>query len=120
MVDHASRYHRRMGIGGLCGVGAGMMDKHTPGPWRLGKKWDSVVADGETGYDDDQTLKAYGGHLVCESAKHKPNAHIIAAAPDLLAALEAMRDHPTIRAVCPSPLWAQMVNAILKARGETA
>ena len=44
----------------------------------------------------------------------------VLAAPDLLAALEAMRDHPTIRAVCPSPLWAQMVNAILKARGENA
>jgi hypothetical protein len=85
MVDHASRHHRRMGIGGLCGVGAGMMDKHTP------KLLDCI-----------------------------PTMRMSLASRDMLAALEAMRDNPTIAAVCPSPLWAQMVDAILKARGETA
>ena len=36
----------------------------------------------------------------------------------LLEAVKAMRDDPTIKAVCASPLWAQMVNAIEKAEGK--
>jgi 4'-phosphopantetheinyl transferase EntD len=39
------------------------------------------------------------------------------AAPDMLDALRAMRDDPTVKAVCRSPLWAQMVDAIAKAEG---
>jgi hypothetical protein len=111
------------------------MDKHTPGPWIIatptqgyevctmhglppqptedgcGQTW--VYVRPETLFRDDKW------HWPDE-AEQLANAHLIAAAPDLLAALESMRDHPTIAAVCPSPLWAQMVNAILKARGETA
>ena len=50
----------------------------------------------------------------------KANARLIAAAPDLYEALEAIRDNEVVRAVCPSPLWAKMADALLKARGETA
>lgn len=49
------------------------------------------------------------------SSEHTPG--LISAAPDMLEALEAMRDNATIRATCPSPLWATMVSAIAKARG---
>ena len=87
-----------------------LVDAATPGPWRLGLKWDSVVADGSTGYDDQDTIDAYGGHLVCESAKLGPNARFVAwcrdgvpalldalaaaeaRAADLTAKLEAMTD----------------------------
>jgi len=65
-----------------------MDTKHTPGPWRIGAKFQSVVSDGPTGWDDDGSVAAYGGHMVCESAKLEANARLIAAAPDLLDALE--------------------------------
>ena len=55
----------------------------TPGPWDLGKRYDSVISSNITGFDDARTVDAYGGHLVCESAKMKENAALIAAAPDL-------------------------------------
>ena len=104
-----------MGIGGLCGVGAGMMDKHTP--------------DQEINLEIPQlagpTIKMTYSMPTSDNHTPKlldciPTMRMSLASRDMLAALEAMRDHPTIRAVCPSPLWAQMVNAILKARGETA
>lgn len=64
----------------------------TPGPWRLGKNG-GVVADvpiigGPDGSDD---VAYYGGHLICESVTES-NARLIAAAPDLLAACEAIHD----------------------------
>jgi len=102
-------------------VGAGMIDKHTPGPWKIGR-FESYEGDTGIAFRRVYFPAAEGqiseAHVRGENCDQ--NAHLIAAAPDLLAALEAMRDHPTIAAVCPSPLWAQMVNAILKARGETA
>ena len=55
----------------------------TPGPWHLGKRFNSVISSNITGYDDARTVDEYGGHLVCESAKMKQNAALIAAAPDL-------------------------------------
>lgn len=70
-----------------------LVDAATPGPWRLGLKWGSVVADGSTGYDDQDTIDAYGGHLVCESAKLGPNARFVAwcrdGVPGLLDAIAA-------------------------------
>ena len=35
------------------------------------------------------------------------------------AALEAIRDNEVVRAICPSPLWGKMADAMIKARGET-
>jgi hypothetical protein len=98
-----------------------MMDKHTPGPWRIDPASNYlIIAADEGDWEDFWSVAAVGGDCGPGKSRSDANAHLIAAAPDLLAALEAMRDHPTIAAVCPSPLWAQMVNAILKARGETA
>jgi len=36
----------------------------------------------------------------------------------LVEALEAMRDDPTIKAICNSQLWAKMVNALAQFKGE--
>ena len=65
------------------------MTKHTPGPWRVGHgSW--VVSDtAVTGMDGSDAVEFYGGHLICESV-NGPNSHLIAAAPDLLEACEAM------------------------------
>lgn len=62
------------------------MAEHTPGPWRVGRSG-SVVADHPvpeiSGSND---VKYYGGHLIAESIAPQ-NAALIAAAPELLAAL---------------------------------
>lgn len=61
----------------------------TPGPWRLGNRFDSVVADHETGFDDDYTIKVYGGNLLCESVAYRANARRIARVPAIEAMIEA-------------------------------
>ena len=64
-----------------------MNTEHTPGPWHVGNG-SFVISDypapGIIGSDD---VHHYGGHLICESVS-QANACLIAAAPDLLAALK--------------------------------
>jgi len=89
------------------------MAGHTPGKWEWHKIWNhpsgEIVADG---------LKANGVHVM-NATEHvifhnMANAHLIAAAPELLEALEA--------AVASSPIEDEAldmaINAIRKARGE--
>lgn len=63
----------------------------TPGPWRCDRdgKYGAIVADGDTGHDDADTVEAYGGHLICESVSIR-NRPLIIAAPDLLEACKAV------------------------------
>ena len=110
-----------------------MTTKHTPGPWR----WVTVDYirghyDGQYGLVDqgpfdaiwsDATSKpvfvaqdASGYRATCDFP-NDIDARLIAAAPELLEALIALRDDPVISGVCKSPLWAKMVNAIEKAEG---
>ena len=56
------------------------MSKHTPGPWKAGSR--SVTAP-ETEDRLGLDVRLYGGN----SGDHRANARLIAAAPDLLAAL---------------------------------
>lgn len=69
------------------------MSKHTPGPWRFGKNSDDVVADQPAGHSEESDhVDYYGGHLVAESiCSH--NRSLIAAAPELLEALELTREN---------------------------
>lgn len=70
--------------------------KHTPGPWRLGKDYGAVVADHSTTERPDSghaDVEHYGGHLVCESVALKANAHLIAAAPDMLLELKGLENY---------------------------
>ncbi len=110
-----------------------MENKHTPGPWvasnnpgdwGLYGNWTVSVAP----HDYDATIAEIPYQTpYClgerQSVKDKAsaacaNARLIAAAPDLLKALEMIRDNETIRAVCPSPIWATITAAIAKARGQ--
>ena len=100
-----------------------MSAQHTPGPWRVSSvgltndgKRAVVSEDAGIAWAHPQTAFKRGDGWQHECGEREANARLIAAAPDLLAALEAMRDDPTIKAVCRSPLWAQMVDAIAKAR----
>jgi hypothetical protein len=67
----------------------GMKSQHTPGPWRVERQTPSPTT-GEW-----MISGAKPGYLAevrdCGSGDVKANAKLIAAAPDLLAAIEAMR-----------------------------
>ena len=80
------------------------MNKHIPGPWSIGevshKKQrvdiDSLHADPTLGHQEWHGLaRVYGSKEMPEegSATMLANARLIAAAPDLLAALEALLDY---------------------------
>jgi hypothetical protein len=64
-----------------------MKNTHTPGPWAILER-----------AEDSRTHISNGAHIVCTlgttrtdgSPNHSPNALLIAAAPDLLSALEKM------------------------------
>ncbi|SOE49096.1 hypothetical protein [Orrella dioscoreae] len=93
--------------------------KHTPGPWRIGKPSDSVVADVPAAYADDENHKHYGGYLIAESVSRQ-NLVLIAAAPELLEALEEVLAK---KGACwhPTDAVAQKARAaISKATGQTA
>lgn len=67
--------------------------KHTDGPWRIGQNRSSVVSDNPSpGVNGSDDVEYYGGHLICESVS-KPNAKLIAAAPDFLKALQDIAKH---------------------------
>ena len=84
--------------------------KHTPGPWRTGTDEDAHVI-----YDDNldaiaDTLRDDG-----DAETERANAHLIAAAPDLLAVVEALRGPLPVD---PANIAALLDWAIAKAKGE--
>jgi hypothetical protein len=73
-----------------------MNEKHTPGPWRihviehLGAKPIEIATSGPTYRGDVAYLQHSENIEGITSAENMANAHLIAAAPDLLAALEEL------------------------------
>jgi len=97
------------------------MSKHTPGPWRLGKNSDDVVADTPAGHSQEaEHVDYYGGHLVAESiCSH--NRPLIAAAPELLESLTNLVGLAKLGAARLDKYHAALAHAgavIAKARGE--
>jgi len=67
-----------------------MQDKHTPGPWRIGRNYGAVVADHPVPeMSGSDHVEAYGGHMVGESIAPR-NRQLIAAAPELAVALRRL------------------------------
>lgn len=65
---------------------------HSKGIWKVGSNHGVVVTDCGDGFQESTGHAAvdyYGGYLIAESIAKKEDAHLIAAAPDLL---EALRD----------------------------
>jgi hypothetical protein len=67
--------------------------QHTPGPWFTdsdgdGKPFAIVTSTHDSAGPDDDVCEVYGGNCD-DDATREANARLIAAAPDLLAALEA-------------------------------
>ena len=99
-----------------------MKAKHTPGPWKLN-------TDGDTGMNDSGCILDSIGHVIVTdiygtfkngrtTGEAEANARLIAAAPDLLVAVEMAEDY--IQHIRPKvPAWyVQTIKAaIAKARG---
>ena len=76
--------------------------KHTPAPWV--PVWgESVIVSPEedSGHDDEENVREYGGPLVAGSV-HQRNMALIAAAPELLAACQLALSEDTGLAAAPA------------------
>lgn len=98
---------------------------HTPGPWKVG-------FDGYTIREDKGT---HGGYYVANTAANQPdqmpenirqrdkaNARLIAAAPELLEALEMLMPQYPSRGMCDEydrAMWENAEAAIAKATGKS-
>lgn len=103
-----------------------MSTKHTPGPWKMvrpditGATVESAAAHGVTiAWCGTNGAYGVGGSHTIGKAEATANAHLIAAAPELLEALTRLRDcysvshSPATRQSC----WEQAHAAIAKATG---
>lgn len=68
-----------------------LLDGVTPGPWRPSRSYRGAVSDSQSGYDDAESVHAYGGHMICESIMDH-NMAFICASRDLVPALLVDRD----------------------------
>lgn len=88
------------------------MSAHTPGPWRVGKNYGSVVADHPVQeIRGSDAVEAYGGHLIAESIAPR-NQPIIAAAPEMLDLLKTIENDGQ---QVPAWLWERIQAVIAKA-----
>lgn len=91
-----------------------MNAKHTPGPWRIG----TPPPNGQQTIGTDQGLMVAVA-TTGAGVQTKANAHLIAAAPDLLEALQALMDD---NSALDGMYWADCCDkaraAIAKATGE--
>ena len=94
------------------------MSKHTPGPWRV-KIYKPYRTEAIIVNDDGEIASV---DLACMPGA-EADAHLIAAAPDMLEALEAIAPMLPHGAVDNDPQWAAAIiavrAAIKTARGET-
>jgi hypothetical protein len=87
--------------------------KHTPGPWKA-EGWENLVVNSADGH----TMTLAAGGNWADLAELKANARLIAAAPDLLAALVAMLNRYGDKSafpMCDASISARA--AIAKAKG---
>jgi hypothetical protein len=90
------------------------MNTHTPGPWKIEENLDQ----GNIDIRSDDIYRFYIAEVWGGMDAHKANAHLIAAAPDLLEALEALvKQAEGHKAV--GVYWDEARAAIAKAKGET-
>lgn len=86
------------------------MSKHTPGPWRVIETDDAVMIGPDQFMTATYIIKASG----FESSERRANAHLIAAAPEMLEALEDLR-----RFVWSNSHLKALDELIAKAKGNT-
>lgn len=85
--------------------------KHTPGPWRVGDAGHAVFGPKDSGMYQNSPV------TIVQGLANKANAHLIAAAPELLEALEIALK-VGVASLCEIEQIIQIEKAIAKARGE--
>lgn len=88
-----------------------MTTKHTPGPWHVGVGQAGVIVYNAKGWAIANAVVYHGEH---DREECKANARLIAAAPDMLAALRMICDAGIPLA---EPIERAMLDAIRKAEG---
>lgn len=91
-----------------------MKSKHTPGPWHTGHGPQASIVYDRSGWG---VANASVYHFKHEHGSALANAALIAAAPDLLEALEEIVLHQEILGQC-STITDRAYEAIAKAKGE--
>ena len=87
---------------------------HTPGPWFFDKRTLSIgFAGGWIASIDDQYREGEGLGVIFD------DAHLIAAAPELLEALKSLADTPAHDTKAIAEAWDKAYKAIAKAEGKT-
>lgn len=99
-----------------------MTTKHTPGPWTIKAGFIVAEASGWKGAFVAKPLHVDIDNKVSDTPRAEANARLIAAAPDMLAALELVAPiyaHIDQRDTSPFGVTGRTVNAaIAKAKGE--
>lgn len=90
-----------------------MNAKHTPGPWSEFGPGNPQVYGG----DPVRRIAVLDRQTGASMDECYANARLIAAAPELLAALEGVRDF-WAGGDCPEDLWEELTTAIAKAKGK--
>lgn len=87
--------------------------KHTPGPWKAhhGKGQMMIVQDAKSNSGIANLIAFTGGGIAEDDA----NARLIAAAPDLLEALDFCRKFFNMQAEKGNPVASQLTNIVNKA-----
>ena len=93
-----------------------MTTKHTPGPWAV--VGGSIMVEYDGGFFDLAYVDGIFPNGYLTVAERNANANLIAAAPDLLAALELMAYGHRHEHECDC--YKQVRDAIAKAKGETS
>ena len=98
------------------------MSKHTPGPWETDRNnvHSGQIATINHCLNNDWIEVWSPKATWANEEEMEANARLIAAAPDLLAALKAIKDHPNTRHEVEAQLGESTWNAIAKAEGEQA
>jgi len=100
--------------------------KHTPGPWEADFETYPIMVRSQSEtwplVDELGNEEGRAGVFIANTGDNKANARLIAAAPDLLEALEViLRDHMAVHGVGDlemQPALFQARAAITKAKGE--
>ncbi len=104
-----------------CGQTAGGAGHHTPGPWRFYQDGPSVEPNWHIVTNDDRMRLLANIYIEPGNRMDLANAHLIAAAPDLLAALkrltQAVEYTGSLRGELGSAIVIEACNAIAKAEG---
>ena len=106
-----------------------MKTSHTPGPWQVGQSIDAILPtkNGEMRacftVTEVPNYVAGGGvamtHIKMDADESNANARLIAAAPDLLAALEAAAEFCRRRGGSWAEFEGTVTAAIAKAKGQS-